>query len=218
MNLSVLKTTRTSILALLLLGLSFLSTSCGDGSSSANLQIPGVVGPKVTLQEDNVLISIVLQNVELQGGLRYNIPKYENSYIEISPDLQSSGTLMSVYVSLKDVFNDDLGLLDPQSLPGGRPLPGVASGKLPAVAFTIQKLKNMSFYLGPKLFGVFVPVNLDIGTNNIITARFYSGKIRAGNLSLVGKDTNGENSGFLLLLDMSSSTKKKLKKIMKKYN
>lgn len=207
-----------NFLLTMLVGLALLSTSCGDGTSSANLQIPGVKGPTVTMQQDNVLISIVLENVELQGGLRYNIPKYENSYIEISPDLQSSGTLMSVYVSLKDVFEGNLDLLDPQALPGGRPLPGVASGKLPAVAFTIQKLRNVSFYLGPKLFGIFMPVNLDIGTNNIISARFYSGKIRAGNLSMVGKDQNGENSGFLLLLDMGSSVKKRLKKVYKRYN
>jgi hypothetical protein len=75
----------------------------------------------------------------------------------------------------------------------------------------------MTFYLGSKFFGVFVPVKMNIGTNNIVTARFYSGKVRAGNISLVGPDANGENSGFVLLLDLSSSVKKRLKKIAKKY-
>ncbi|MDC1175142.1 hypothetical protein OAT67_07090 [Bacteriovoracaceae bacterium] len=217
MKLTKLANTKSFLLTMLI-ALSVFSTSCGDGSSSANLQIPGVKGPTVTMQQDNVLISIVMENLELQGGLRYSIPKYQHSYIEISPDLQSNGTLLSVYVSLKDVFDGNLDLLDPQALPGGRPLPGVASGKLPAVAFTIQKLRNVSFYLGPKLFGIFMPINLDIGTNNIISARFYSGKIRAGNLSMVGKDEMGENSGFLLLLDMGNSTKKRLKSVYKRYN
>tara|TARA_R110002072_G_scaffold534_6_gene3915 strand:- start:92887 stop:93540 length:654 start_codon:yes stop_codon:yes gene_type:complete len=217
MKLTKLANTKNFLLTMLI-ALSVFSTSCGDGSSSANLQIPGVKGPTVTMQQDNVLISIVMENLELQGGLRYSIPKYQHSYIEISPDLQSNGTLLSVYVSLKDVFDGNLDLLDPQALPGGRPLPGVASGKLPAVAFTIQKLRNVSFYLGPKLFGIFMPINLDIGTNNIISARFYSGKIRAGNLSMVGKDEMGENSGFLLLLDMGNSTKKRLKSVYKRYN
>ncbi len=217
MKLTKLANTKNFLLTMLI-ALSVFSTSCGDGSSSANLQIPGVKGPTVTMQQDNVLISIVMENLELQGGLRYSIPKYQHSYIEISPDLQSNGTLLSVYISLKDVFDGNLDLLDPQALPGGRPLPGVASGKLPAVAFTIQKLRNVSFYLGPKLFGIFMPINLDIGTNNIISARFYSGKIRAGNLSMVGKDEMGENSGFLLLLDMGNSTKKRLKSVYKRYN
>ncbi len=192
------------------------STSCGE--SSTQLEIPGVDGPQLTLEEDNLLISMTFENLQLDGGLRYAIPEYDNSYLEISPDLSSAGTLMSINVSLDDVFNDDLLLLDPQKLPGDRNLPGVASGALPAVAFSIPNWDNMTFYLGKKFFGVFVPVEgLDIGTNNIVTARFYSGKVRAGNISMVGADENGENAGFVLLLDLSSSVKRRLKKIAKKY-
>jgi hypothetical protein len=216
MNLTVLNHTRKIIIVSLMALSAAFSTSCGDGNGM-NLKIPGVDGPTVTLHDDNVLIAMVLQNVQLQGGVRYNIPEYSHSYIEISPDLQSNGTLLSVSVSLKDVFDDGLQLLDPKTLPGGRPLPGVASGKLPAVAFTIESLKNISFYLGPKFFGLFVPLKLDIGLNNIISARFYTGKIRAGNLSMVGADENNENSGFLLLLDLSSSVKRRLKKVSRKF-
>lgn len=195
-----------------------LSTSCGDGTSAQNIQIPGVNGMSVTLVQDNVLISMVFQGLQLDGGLRYNIPKYPNSYLEISPDLQSAGTLMAINVSLKDVFNTSLQTLDPATLPGGRALPGVAGGRLPAVAFSIEKFKNMSFYLGPKLFGVFIPVkSLGIGTS-IITARYYTGSNRIGNISLVGEDANGENSGLLLMLDMSSSVKSQLKAVAKKFD
>ena len=195
-----------------------LTTSCGDGTSSSNIQVPGVNNMSVTLVQDNVLISMVFQNLQLDGGLRYNIPKYPNSYLEISPDLQSAGTLMAISVSLKDVFNTSLQTLDPATLPGGRSLPGVAGGRLPAVAFSIEKFKNMSFYLGPKLFGVFIPVkSLGIG-NSIITARYYTGSNRIGNISLVGEDANGENAGILLMLDMSSSVQSQLKSVAKKYN
>lgn len=189
------------------------STSCGE--TQGNLQIPGVDGPTLTLKDDTMLITMVLENVQLEGGLRYSIPEYQNSYIEVSPDLQSSGTLMSISVKIADIFDDSLQLLPPQELPGGRSLPGVASGALPAVAFTLDFLGgDTTFYLGPKFFGIFIPMKMDIGTNNIVTARFYSGKIRAGNLSIVGEDDNGENSGFLLLLDLSSSVKRQLKKRM----
>ncbi|MFA6238239.1 MAG: hypothetical protein WC635_12975 [Bacteriovorax sp.] len=200
------------------LALGVLSTSCGDGTSSSNIQIPGVQNMSVTLVQDSVLISMVFQSIQLDGGLRYNIPKYPNSYLEISPDLQSAGTLMAINVSLKDVFNTNLQLLDPQTLPGGRALPGVAGGRLPAVAFSIEKFHGMGFYLGPKLFGVFLPLkNLGIG-NSIITARYYTGSNRIGNISLVGQDANGENSGILLMLDMSTSVQKQLKSYAKKFN
>lgn len=214
----ITKRVKTLTISLLFTSFAIFSTSCGDGGSAKNIQIPGVIGPKVTLLQDNVLISMVFENINIQGGLRYNIPKYDNSYIEISPDLQSDGTLMAVSVSLQDVFGGGLDQLDPQALPGGRPLPGVVNGRLPAVAFTIEKFKNMSFYLGPKVFGMFVPLKgLNIG-GSIVTARFYTGKTRTGNISLVGEDTNGENSGLLLMLDMGSSTKKRLKKVANKYD
>jgi outer membrane receptor protein involved in Fe transport len=195
-----------------------LSTSCGDGTSASNIQVPGVNNMSVTLVQDNVIISMVFEGLQLDGGLRYNIPKYPNSYLEISPDLLSNGTLMAISVSLQDVFDTSLQQLNPATLPGGRSLPGVAGGKLPAVAFSIEKFKNMGFYLGPKVFGVFIPVkSLGIGSS-IITARYYTGSNRIGNISLVGEDANGENSGILLMLDMSASTKSQLKSVAKKFD
>ncbi len=193
-----------------LLTLALFSTSCGKGGAgSSNIQVPGVSQSAITLNNDSVLISFVFSGIQLDGGLRYNIPKYPNSYIEISPDLQSSGTLMSINVAIEDVANTSLQNLDPQTLPGGRALPGVASGRLPAVAFSIEKFHGMSFYVGPKLFGVFVPLHdLGIGTS-IISARYYAGKTRVGNLSIVGVDENGENAGFLLMLDLSGAAAQK---------
>lgn len=208
-----MKTFNTLFLALLL-GLSTLLTSCG-GASGRNIDIPGVQGPTVTLTGDKVLISLVFENMMLDGGLRYNIPKYDRSYLELSPDLQSGGTLMAISVDLDDVFGGTVGQLDPQTLPGGRALPGVAGGSLPAVAFSIESFHNMAFYLGPDVFGVFIPVNLGID-NAIATFRYYIGNKRMGNISLVGADSNGENGGILLLLDMNSSTTKRLKRIAAK--
>ena len=202
----------------LVMGSALMLTSCGgDATSGSNLQIPGVDGPKITLVQDTVLISVVFQNLQLDGGLRYNIPKYPKSYIEISPDLMSSGTLMAINLSLDDVLNGKLQTLDPQTLPGGRALPGVAGGRLPAVAFTIEKFKNMSFYVGPKLFGVFIPLNDPGIGSSIITARYFVGQNRMGNLSLVGADVNGENAGILLMLDMNAQVKSQLSAVAKKF-
>lgn len=215
MNALTLRRTRNLLVASLLTLTAMFSSSCGDGDSQ--LQIPGVQGPELTLLEDNLLISMVFENIQLTGGLRYAIPEYDNSYIEVGPDLSSAGTLMSVSVSLDDVFSGSVQTLPPQKLPGGRALPGVAGGALPAVAFSIPEWKNMAFYVGPKFFGIFVPAQMDIGVNNIVTARYTTGGNRVGNLSIVGKDENGENSGFVLLLDMSATATKRLQRIAKKY-
>ncbi len=193
-------------------------TACKkDMGGETSLEIPGVDGPTLHLVDDQLLISMVFENLVVDGGLRYPIPKYPNSHIEIAPDFESDGTLMVVAVDLDDVFSGHLDQLDPQALPGGRPLPGVASGKLPAVAFSIPKWNNMGFYLGPKLFGVFVPVPGLNMQGAMVTARFYADGKRQGNISLVGEDTEGENSGFLLMLDLDSATTKKLKYLANKY-
>lgn len=211
MNISTFNHARHLILVSVFTVTAMFTTSCGEGESRLN--IPGVDGPNVVLQNDDLLISMVFENIQLQGGLRYAIPKYDNSYIEVAPDLQSDGTLMSVSVSLDDIFGDEVDQLDPQSLPGGRALPGVSGGTLPAVAFSIPEWKNMAFYVGPQVFGIFVPTKLDIGVDNIITAAYKIGSTRMGNLSVVGPDSNGENSGFLLLLNVSRSNEKRLQRI-----
>lgn len=218
MNAAFLKKRSSHLIVTALFFLSsILATGCGDGSDGRNIEIAGVDGPHVTLLEDNLRITMVLENIYVEGGLRYAIPRYPNSFVEISPDLDSDGTLMVYTIALGDVFNQDLNRLDPQSLPGGRPLPGIASGTLPAVAFTIERFHNISVYIGRDIFGLFVPVRLGID-QSILTARFYSSGRRVGNISLVGNDSNGENSGVLLLLDMNRSTQSRLQRHAAQFN
>jgi hypothetical protein len=201
-----------SLTLLLTLG---LTTSCG--SSGTNISISGLQGPNVSLLNDSILVSLVFENIQIDGGLRYSIPKYTESYLELSPDATSGGTYMSISISLNDVLNGDLSKLDPQYLPGGRNLPNISGGKLPAVAFSVEKFNNMSFYLGSNVFGIFLPV--DVGVDQTITSfRYYINSKAAGTISLVGKDTNGENSGVLLMLNITTSVKKKLIEINNKFH
>ncbi len=201
----------------LILSLNFFLTSCGDGTSGRNVAIPGVRGPKVLLVEDNILIDIVFENLKIQGGARYAIPKYPNSYLELAPDLESDGSILAFSISLDDILGDNAQRLDPLTLPGGRPIPGVAAGVLPAVAFSVESLRNMAFYVGPKVFGVWVPLKkLDLG-GAILTSRFYTGSKRVGNISLVSSDTNGENAGFFLALSVSNSQKNALERQAEKF-
>lgn len=200
---------------LIVLSLSIFQ-SCGNSESgNSSLDIPGVDGPKIHLVGDQLLISMVFENISVEGGLRYPIPKYNRSYIEVSPDFESAGTLMVFTVDLDDIFKGNVNRLDPQTLPGGRPLPGVSSGALPAVAFTIPKWENVSVYIGPSVFGVFVPVKLK-AQGAILTARYKADSV-SGNISLVSADSNGENSGFLLLLNITKNLEKALKYTAKKY-
>ncbi|MFT6071296.1 MAG: hypothetical protein ACJAT2_000478 [Bacteriovoracaceae bacterium] len=211
MNFSIVR--RISYLAAA--GLIFFSASCGDNQRD-NLKIEGIDGPNIALIQDQILITTVFENIQIDGGLRYVLPKFENSYVEVGPDLNSNGTLMAVSVSISDLLGDLADTLDPQTLPGGRALPGVSGGSLPALAFTIKKWNNMTIYLGKEVFGIFYPFNLDID-GAIATFRFYIGDKKSGNISLVGKDNDGENAGVLLLLEMDATTRKRLKKQARKF-
>jgi hypothetical protein len=215
-----MKTISKRILGIILGTLLLFSTtafiSCGTGGGN-NISIPGVEGPYLILQEDKLLITMIMSNLQIEGGGRIPIPKYENSYMELSPDLQSGGTMLAFYISLQDIFGGKVDQLDPQTLPGGRNLPGVPSGRLPASAFTIESLSNTTVYLGSSVFGLFVPMKKVGMQGTIATFRFYTGGNRAGNISIVGSDENGENSGILLLLDMNATTTKFLKSVAKKY-
>jgi hypothetical protein len=213
---STLRNPKTAITALFIT-LSVLLTSCGSGTSGKNMSIPGLNGPNVVLLGDDILINVVFENMTVEGGARYNIPKYPNSYVELSPDLESDGTLLAFSVSLDDIFGDEVKRLDPLTLPGGRAIPGVSSGTLPAVAFSIEKLKNVGFYIGPQIFGVWIPLNKLSMPGAMITTRFYTGSKRVGNLSLVGEDANGENAGIFLALSVSKSAERLLKRQADRY-
>ena len=207
-----MKALKTSFIWLLIIAM-FSLTSCGE--SGKNIEIEGINGPHIYLEGDTLLITAILENVHMEGGGRFPINKYPGSYLELSPDLQSGGTLIAFNIAVKDVLDGNIANLDPQTLPGGRNLPGVVGGKLPAVAMTIESFNNISLYAGGDVFGIFLPFELN-AQGAIITFRYYTGSNRAGNISLVGADSNGENSGILLMLDLKTQTKKYLKRIARK--
>lgn len=195
---------RKALLALLMI-VSVGLVGCGGDGSGLNPEIDGVVGPNVEFSGEYMQMSMVFKTLKLDGGLTLPIPEFPNSSLSIGPDFQSDGTLLTLAVSVKDFGVDD-DLLDPTRLPGGRPLPGVASGELPAVALQIPQLFNTIFYVGKQIVGFFVPtdfLNLDVIKGAILTFKFHNGEgKRIGNLSLVGGDENSENAGILILINV----------------
>lgn len=192
----------------------FLS-SCGN-DSTRNIDIPGVTGPIFKMDQDNVVILTNFEAIAMDGSLKYNIPKLKYSMIDISPGLDSQGTDLTVSLSLKDLFENKNLILENQFLPGGRNIPGVFTGKLPAIAFSIENFKGMKIYLSDEYFGIFYPHDLGI-SQAIASFRYYQSKKAIGTISLIGSDDHDENAGILLLIKLDDSIKKQLEKIHKKY-
>jgi hypothetical protein len=176
-------------------------TACGGSSTGTNPVISGVTGPDVEVVNGRVVLSMVFQSISIDGGATIPIPKYPNSSIEVGPDFQSAGTLLVLTISVSDFLKGGH-VFDPQTLPGGRPLPGVAAGVMPAVAIQVKQLANMVFYVGPQVLGVFVPFNKLNLQGAIVSFRFYNKTgTPVGMISLVGSDASGANAGILALVD-----------------
>ena len=176
-------------------------SACGGTGAGVNPSIDGIVGPDVELVNGRLVLSMVFKNLQIDGGATIPIPKYPNSSVQVGPDFQSAGTLLVLTVSVTDFLGDKGTFFNPQTLPGGRPVPSVASGSLPAVAIQVPQLFNSVFYVGPQVLGFFVPFNkLDLA-GSILTFRFHNKAGEAvGILGLVGSDSTGKNAGILAMI------------------
>lgn len=176
-------------------------TGCGGSGSGVNPSIDGITGPDVELVNGRLVLSMVFNNLSIDGGATIPVPKYPNSSIQVGPDFQSAGTLLVLTVAVSDFLGNKGAGLNPQTLPGGRPLPSVASGVLPAIAIQIPQLFNSVFYVGPEVLGFFVPFSkLDLA-GSILTFRFHNKAGAAvGIIGLVGSDAAGKNAGILAMM------------------
>lgn len=182
-------------------------TSCnGQSGSGSNPVIDGLQGPNVSLVNNSLTISAVLTNVIFEGGITMEIPNTKNSYIEVSPNLASSGMLLQIGLDMTDLsfLDANSNTLPPNQLPGGRPLPGIVGGALPSIAVQVPKWDNSTFYIGSAFVGVFIPMKM--GAQGVMgTFLFYdSSNKQVGTISVIGADSTGNNSGILLMLNLKS--------------
>lgn len=192
---------KKSVVAALAVVVATTLTGCGGKGVGLNPEIAGVTGPDVELVNGRLMLSMVFNNIVVDGGATIPIPKYPNSSVQIGPDFQSAGTLLVLTISVTDFLGDKGQSMNPQTLPGGRPLPSVAAGVMPAIALQIPQLFNTVLYVGPEVIGFFVPFKkLDLA-GSILSFRFYNkAGAPVGILSLVGSDAAGLNAGILAMM------------------
>lgn len=199
----------TSKLGLLAVSASLLVfAGCNSPTTGTNTwSIEGVDGPTLTFSNNVATIYATFTQLSVSAGATIPIPNMPNSSIEVAPNVQGGGVLLQATISAADVAKlAGANLLPPQELPGGRPLPGVAGGTMPSLAVQVPALDNITFYIGANVFGLFVPVG-NFSTDQIIgTFQYYDQTNNLmGDISVVGEDANGKNSGFLLLIDVPAA-------------
>lgn len=184
-------------------------TGCGKNQ---NPQIEGLIGPNFDITQSKVIVTMVIEKVQFEGNGEFGIPYLENSMVRVSQT--DKGTKFEAVLDVKDIESSEVEFTDPQTLPGGRPIPGVVGGTMAGVAVEIPRLYHTTFYAGKKMFGVFVPFSLKM--DGIVTYRLFVNNKPIGNISAVGQDENGENSGVFLLFNIDLKMKKELLRMMKK--
>lgn len=186
-------------------------TGCGSGSGK-NTKIDNLDYSVNFIQGEasGVLVSLKMKGIEFDGGGRI-VPDKENmpnSYIEIGPDFESNSLLVMTFLSTADVATAlKLKLGDPNTLPGGRPIPTVRDGVLPSLAVEIPALNSAVVYFGTKFLGLFYPFKNGLD-GAMLSYRLYDGKgLPMGTITLVGNDSNGKNSGIFLAVTFNTAVK-----------
>lgn len=172
---------------------SFASTQRGE--------IPGVKGPYINFVDNKLQLTILLTEVELEGGIEVPIYKTKNSFASIQQNVIDGGSMVVLKIAnedIKELLNVEFG--DSQTLPCGRPIPGIPGGVLKD-AFRLdlpEEQYNLSFYYHPKLFGIYVPFNFEVPTGMISIPLKWKGK-NVGAFALIGKDGDKKASGTVFL-------------------
>lgn len=186
----------------------FLVSSCNNGETLP--QIPGVKGPAISIVAGKMLISISLLNVNIVAGGKIAIPHTRDSSFEVAPNILDGGTILQFTLDPEEIKGVTVAD-DPNSLPDGRPLPGIPGGVLPSLRVDTELFKT-TYYFGKSLFGFYIPFKLNTQGFGL----YYPLKVNGndtGLLGLVASDVNGQNSGFVIFLRLNALKKQKLKKL-----
>ncbi|HLW56310.1 MAG TPA: hypothetical protein VKY27_02940 [Bacteriovoracaceae bacterium] len=205
-----------SIKAMALALIMVVSTSCGGNKPQGIPKLPGIEGPIMNVVNGKVLMTFKFLHLHADAGFMAPVPDTENSYMEFSPNAQDGGMMFVLHLDPKDLERIDVGLGDGNTLPDGRPLPGIPGGVLQNSLRLDTPWNDISFYYHEKMFGLWLPVGFETaGISGYWN--MYVNNQNIGFLGLVGNDpVNGYSAGAVVLLNRDALKSSSLKSLIKK--
>lgn len=192
-----------------------LATSCGQQAGGLP-EINGVKGPLLNVVDGQVMLTFKFLNLTADAGLKAPIPETRNSYMEFAPNIEDGGTLFVLYLDPEDLQNVDIGLGDGNTLPDGRPIPGVPGGRLEDSLRIDTPWSNISFYYHKKRFGIWMPFGFETAGMSGYWNMTFNNK-NVGFLGLVGSDeVRNFSSGGLVFLNLDALKDQKLQSLIKR--
>jgi hypothetical protein len=189
-----------------------LATSCGKEPQLP--EIPGVKGPAFNLMDGKVMVTVKLLRANLNIGAKVPIPKTKESYFEVSPNLEDGGTLVVFYLDVDDLQNMNIGIGDGNTLPDGRPIPGIPGGTLEGSLRADTEILDLSFYYHKSLFGFYIP----LGWNTNGFGGYWNVIINEKNIGMLGavaSDNQGNGAGLILFLRLNQLKDAQVKRLIR---
>lgn len=176
--------------------------------------IPGVQGPFINFLDGKILVDIKLTQVELPSGIGFVIPKTKKSTFAIGPNIEG-GSLVTFQVDVEDIKLVDIGVGMSNTLPDGRPIPGLPGGELKdSLRLDLEeKFYNVSIYYHKTFAGVYIPFHFDLGPvfTNIAYPLKWKGK-QVGLISVAQAQGSLKASGTVFLNLKAFKTNKEIQK------
>lgn len=185
---------------LYLILLLFFSSCLKQGSI---VKVPGVEGPLINLQDGKIILSLGLEELEVQSGATIPIPKLKNSNLTLAPKLEG-GSIFQINFDPKDIENEEFKIVPQSTLPDGRAFPFMIGGTLPAIAINIPKAFNSTFYASNNVFGVALPFSIPRDFNSSIHYRLKINDKNIGLVSLIGPENEDQEAYFVILLTLEN--------------
>lgn len=209
----MMKSWLLSIKALVLCCAIVLAPSCGKQGQGLP-QIDGVKGPELNLLDGQILLTFKFLNVQAEAGFKAPIPKTENSYLEMGPNVMDGGMILQMYIDPADLANLDIGIGDGNTLPDGRAVPGIPGGRLENSLRIDTPWEDISFYYHKSLFGLWMPFGFETAGISGYWNMYMNDK-NVGFLGIVGNDpVRGYKAGGIFLLRLDNLKDKQLNKLL----
>lgn len=201
-----------------------LAPACGNGRGLP--EINGIKGPFFNVIDGKLLITMKFLNFNgIDAGAKFPLQMVhsdlQNSSIEFAPNFEDGGMMLSIYADADDLENMDLGVGDANTLPDGRPVPGIPGGALENslridTQFQVGQTElTPSFFLHKKFFGLWMPFGFETAGISGYWNVWIKDK-NVGFLGVVGNDNDGRKAGGVLLLRLENLKNKQLKRLIEK--
>lgn len=202
-----------SLKAALLCLLIVMTPSCGKDAGVP--EINGVKGPMFSVVDGQILLTFKFLNMQMDAGLKVPVPKTQHSFMEFAPNAEDGGMMLTLFLDVVDLASISIGVGDGNTLPDGRPLPGIPGGRLENSLRIDTPWHDISFYYHKKLFGLWIPVGFETaGISGYWNMNFNNKNI--GFLGIVGNDpVRDYKAGGVVLLRLENLKDKQLNRLLK---